>query len=159
MIVTENPPTSEIASEYPLKISGRFSTIQCDPKVLPASSSAKKMRRILRGGTKPVRAHERTIDKNMASPSFISTAPRPRIYPSLISPQKGSKLQSAALAGTTSRWPWTTSPGRLVSLPAIRATTLNRFGPVSMSSESIPTSANLATTYRATASSSPLPSP
>ena len=40
---------------------------------------------------------------------FMSTAPRPQTTPSRTSPEKGCTLQSAGSAGTTSRWPWTSS--------------------------------------------------
>ena len=58
--------------------------------------------------------------------SFMSTAPRPQTQPSAISPANGSWVQSVASAGTTSRWPCTSRPGRLVSSPSNRATTLVR---------------------------------
>lgn len=87
-----------------------------------------------------MRFHILTVAKIMASMSFISTAPRPQIKPSLISPLNGSSDQSEAFAGTTSRWPCNTNPGREVSLPNILATTFTRFGAVSINSHSIPTS-------------------
>ena len=42
----------------------------------------------------------------IASMSFMSTAPRPQTQPSFTSPENGWTVQSAALAGTTSRCPW-----------------------------------------------------
>ena len=51
----------------------------------------------------------------------------PRRSPRAISPENGCTRQSAASAGTTSRWPWISSAGRLGSVPSIRATTLARF--------------------------------
>ena len=60
--------------------------------------------------------------------SFMSTAPRPQTQPSRSSPENGWTLHSAASAGTTSRWPCTSSGGRLRSVPSIRATRLARPG-------------------------------
>ena len=124
-----------------------------------ASSSAKKTRRTLRGGFNLFRAHIRTQAKIMASIFFISTAPRPQMEPSLISPLNGSTDQSAAFAGTTSIWPCKTNPGLLESRPAIFATTFTRVGAVSINSLSIPTSDNFAAINCAIAFSSPRPSP
>jgi len=67
----------------------------------------------------------------MASIFFISTAPRPYIQPSLMTPENGSTLQSAAFAGTTSMCPWTTRPGKDGLEPSTRATTEQRFGALS----------------------------
>ena len=47
----------------------------------------------------------------------MSTAPRPQTQPSSISPENGSTCQSGACAGTTSRWPWMSRPGRVWSSP------------------------------------------
>ena len=51
--------------------------------------------------------------------------------PSRTSPPNGSTLQSAASAGTTSRWPCTTRAGAWRSAPGIRATVLARPGAAS----------------------------
>ena len=157
--MTENPPTSDIASEHPANTSGCSAAIHREPKVIPASSSAKKARTISRGGLYPVRAHFRTMARIIASIFFISTAPRPQITPSRISAANGSTDQSSAFAGTTSICPCTTNPGRVASLPGSRAITLQRFGADSNISDAIPTSASEETMYSATAFSSPLPSP
>ena len=85
----------------------------------------------------------------IASMSFMSTPPRPQTTPSAISPENGSTCQSAALAGTTSRCPWTSSPGRLLSWPSIRATTLARLGCDSTTTGSRPTSLSSPATYSA----------
>ena len=50
------------------------------------------------------------------------------MHPSLITPEKGSTLQSSAFAGTTSIWPWTTRPGSELSVPSYRATTEHLLG-------------------------------
>ena len=81
------------------------------------------------------------------------------MQPSLINPLNGSTSQSAALAGTTSKWPCKTNPGRDESVPISFATTFIRFGAVSIISLAIPTSLNSLTTNSAIAFSSPLPSP
>ena len=65
-----------------------------------------------RGGLRPLRSRSRTTARVIASMSFMSTAPRPHTQPSAISPEKGWWVQSAALAGTTSVWPWMSSAGR-----------------------------------------------
>ena len=63
-----------------------------------------------RGGLRPVRRRSRMTASVIASMSFMSTAPRPQMLPSsAISPEKGCTAQSAASAGTTSRWPWISS--------------------------------------------------
>ena len=91
----------------PSNTSGCSATMKCDPLRPPASSSAKKATTRSRGGTVPVRARWRTLASIIASMSFMSTAPRPQMQPSRSSPANGSTDQSAALAGTTSRWPCT----------------------------------------------------
>ncbi|GAA5017179.1 hypothetical protein GCM10025734_67580 [Kitasatospora paranensis] len=73
-------------------------------------------------GLRPVRRRSRTTARVIASMSFMSTAPRPQTQPSAISPPNGSYVQSAALAGTTSVWPWISRPGRERSSPSIRTT-------------------------------------
>ncbi len=60
----------------------------------------------------PVRARSRRTASIIASMSFMSTAPRPQRQPSRSSAANGSTCQSAAFAGTTSRWPWTISAPR-----------------------------------------------
>ena len=82
----------------------------------------------------------------IASMSFMSTAPRPQMQSSLSSAASGSTCQSAALAGTTSRWPWMHSAGRSRSSPSIRTTTLVRPGSLSTTVGSSPTSRSWATT-------------
>ena len=62
-----------------------------------------------RRGRTPARAQARTTARTIASMFFMSMAPRPQTTPSRISPEKGCTLQSAGSAGTTSRWPWTSS--------------------------------------------------
>ena len=52
--------------------------------------------------------------------SSMSTAPRPQSIPSAISPANGSYVHSLGSAGTTSRWPWMSSAGRLRSSPSTR---------------------------------------
>ncbi len=91
---------------------------------------------------------------------FISTAPRPQSIPSLISPPNGSTVQVRGSAGTTSRWPWTTSAGLPGFLPSTRATPLVRPGSESNSFGASPSALNRASTYSA-AAISPLdvPSP
>ena len=81
--------------------------------------------------------------------SFMSTAPRPQTQPSLISPENGCTCQSAASAGTTSRWPWISRAGLDESSPAILVTTLARPGCDSSTVGSRPTSASSAATCSA----------
>lgn len=81
--------------------------------------------------------------------SFMSTAPRPQTHPSAISPENGSWVQSAALAGTTSVWPWISSAGREGSSPWMRATVEARPLWDSMIRGSRPTSASFSATYSA----------
>ena len=130
------------------------------PWLPPASSSAKKTKVVVRAGFRPLRARSRADAMIIASMSFMSTAPRPQMQPSRSSPANGSTCQSAALAGTTSRWPCTTSPGRDGSAPSMRTMTLARPGSLSAISGSRPTSASSAATYSAALRSpGPLPSP
>lgn len=88
--------------------------------------------------------------------SFMSTAPRPHTHPSAISPENGSCVQSAALAGTTSVCPWIRSAGLDGSSPSIRATVEARPLWDSMICGSSPTSASFSAMYSA-ASRSPGP--
>ena len=94
----------------------------------------------------------------IASMSFMSTAPRPQMQPSRSSPENGSTCQSAAFAGTTSRWPCTARPGREVSDPSMRIITDARPGSLSTSTGSRPTSVSWSMTYSA-ALRSPGPDP
>jgi len=92
--------------------------------------------------------------------SFMSTAPRPQSMPSRSSPAKGCTCQSAAWAGTTSVWPWSTSAGRVGSVPGTRRNTEARRGADSTISGSHPTSVSAAMTYSAASRShGPDPSP
>ena len=84
----------------------------------------------------------RTEATIIASMSFMSTAPRPHSSPSLMTPSKGSTLQSSAAAGTTSVWPWTTRAGACGSEPLTRATRLARPGEDSTISDFRSTSAS-----------------
>ena len=81
--------------------------------------------------------------------SFMSTAPRPQIVAVADLAGERGHGQSAASAGTTSRWPWMSRAGRDGSCPAIRATTLARPGWDSSSAGSRPTSASSSATYSA----------
>ena len=101
---------------------------QAGPQVPPASSSARNASTTSRGGRRPSRRRSRTTASIIASMSFMSTAPRPQTQSPAISPENGCTCQSPASAGTTSRWPWMSRPGRSGSSPSIRATTLVRFG-------------------------------
>jgi len=58
---------------------------------------------ISRRGSSPARSSSATAVSIIASMSFMSTAPRPQSMPSFTSPAKGSTLQFAGSAGTTSR--------------------------------------------------------
>ncbi len=92
--------------------------------------------------------------------SFMSTAPRPQTQPSAISPANGSYVQSAALAGTTSVWPWISRPGRERSSPSIRTTVEARPLADSKICGSNPNSASCSATYSAALRSpGPEPSP
>ena len=107
------------------------------------------------------RARSRMTASIIASMSFMSTAPRPQRQPSRSSPANGSTCQSAALAGTTSRWPCTISAPRSAvpaGSPSMRTTTVARPGSLSISSGSSPTSVSRPITYSA-ASRSPGPEP
>ncbi len=96
----------------------------------------------------------------MASMSFMSTAPRPQIMPSLSSAPKGSTDHWSRSAGTTSRCPWTTRALADGSSPASRVTTLARPGADSKISASSPTSVISPAVYSAAARSpGPEPSP
>ncbi len=81
--------------------------------------------------------------------SFMSTAPRPHTHPSAISPENGWWVQSSALAGTTSVWPWMSRAGRDGSSPSIRAMVEARPGWDSKIRGSRPTSASFSATYSA----------
>ena len=96
MTVSENPPTSPIASEQPSIRSGRFCTIQSAPLAPPASSSAVNTSRIGRRGARPARARARTTLSSIASKSFMSTAPRPQMQSSTTSAANGGTDQSSA---------------------------------------------------------------
>ena len=86
--------------------------------------------------------------------SFMSTAPRPHTQPSRdLAGERVHASTRAGSAGTTSRWPCTSSAGRVGSAPSIRATTLARPGSDSSSVGSMPTSASLPATYSAAARS------
>ena len=98
---------------------------------------------------RPDRARSRTTARIIASMFFMSTAPRPQTQSSRISAENGSTCQSAAWAGTTSRWPCTSSAGRLESAPAIRVSTLVRPGADSTTVGSSPTSASHSATCSA----------
>lgn len=102
-----------------------------------------------RGGLRPLRMRSRTTARVIASMSFMSTAPRPHTHPSAISPEKGWWVQSSALAGTTSVWPWMSRAGRDGSSPSIRATVEARPGWDSKIRGSRPTSASFSATYSA----------
>ena len=102
-MVALNPPTSLIASVTPSNRCAWLSTSHRPPQFPPASSSARKASTTSRGGRRPSRIRCLTTARVMASMSFMSTAPRPQIVPSWISPEKGGTAQSAASAGTTSR--------------------------------------------------------
>src|SRR5262249_29501248 len=81
-----------------------------------------------------------------------STAPRPHTYPSVTSPENGCTDHSDGSAGTTSRWPCTSSAPRSAvpaGSPANRAKTLVRPGALSRSTGSRPTSASCAATNSA----------
>ena len=88
--------------------------------------------------------------------SFMSTAPRPQIMPSLTSAANGSTDQSSFSAGTTSKCPWTISAGSELSVPFMRVTTLVRPGEDSKSCGSRPASVISPAVYSA-ASRSPGP--
>lgn len=81
--------------------------------------------------------------------SFMSTAPRPHTQPSATSPENGWCVQSWALAGTTSVWPWISSAGLDGSSPSIRATVEARPLWDSKICGSSPTSASFSATYSA----------
>lgn len=102
-----------------------------------------------RGGLRPLRMRSRTTASVIASMSFMSTAPRPHTHPSAISPAKGSYVQSAALAGTTSVCPWISRAGREVSSPSIRAIVEARPLCDSKICGSRPTSASFSATHSA----------
>ena len=151
--VTLNPPTSLTASVQPSNSSGWLSTRNRAPLTPPASSSATNATTTSRGGCSPVRAHCRTSDSSIASMSFMSIAPRPQMKPSRSSPEKGCTDHSAESAGTTSRWPCSSSAGRDRSVPSIRATTLARPGSDSYRRDATPTSSSLPVTHSAAARS------
>ena len=58
----------------------------------------------------------------------MSTAPRPQISSSTISPPNGSRCQPSGFTGTTSVWPISSSVGAFGSLPSMRATRFSRPG-------------------------------
>ena len=75
----------------------------------------------------------------IASKSFMSTAPRPQTQPSWISPENGSTCQSAASAGTTSRWPCTQQRlARSVAAPAGEQAGAARLGLVDLAARCRP---------------------
>ena len=126
---------------------------------MPASSSAKNPKTMSRFGRVPVRRMWRNTESIMASMSFMSTAPRPQIMPSLTSAANGSTDQSWAMAGTTSRWPCTSSASAPGSEPSRRVKTFARPGADSKYWASRPTSSISPATYSAAArspSASPL---
>ena len=146
---TLNPPTSPIASVTPSNRSGCSCTRNLAPQLPPASSSAVNASTTSRSGLRPSRIRFLMTARTIASMSFMSTAPRPQTQPSASSPANGSRRQSSALAGTTSRWPWMSSAGRLGSLPSTRATRLVRFGCDSRTVGWTPTSLSRPATYSA----------
>ena len=75
--VSENPPTSPIASVTPSNRSGRFSTSHWQPYLPPASSSATNANTRSRGGTMPARLKCRATAIIMPTMFFMSIAPRP----------------------------------------------------------------------------------
>ena len=107
--VVVKPPTSPTASVQSAISSACCSTMCWAPLWPPASSSAVKQSTTGRFGWAPARARARTTESAIASKSFMSTAPRPQTKPSWISPANGSIRQSSAAAGTTSRWPCSSS--------------------------------------------------
>ena len=117
----------------------------------PRRRGRRARRRGAGGGPRAVRW--RTTASIIASMSFMSTAPRPQTQPSAISPENGCTCQSAASAGTTSRWPWMSRAGRAGSVPSSRATTLARVGCGLEHCGSRPTSASSAATCSAAARS------
>ena len=58
----------------------------------------------------------------------MSMAPRPQTSPFTSSPPNGSRVQCAAVTGTTSVWPMRQSVGAAGSVPSMRATRLVRPG-------------------------------
>ena len=126
--VIENPPTSPIPSVQSATVSGWLLTSHWAPYTPPASSSAVKTSRTGRRGFTPARCRARTTDSTIASKSFMSTAPRPQTHPSKISPANGSTFQSFGSAGTTSRWPCTSSGSADWSSPSQCATSVARPG-------------------------------
>ena len=103
----------------------------------------------------PALTRARTTLSTIASKSFMSTAPRPQTQPSVISPEKGGTLQSSALAGTTSRWPWISNGLASGSTPSGTQSAIKDVRPGSDSNSwvVIPTSSSSAATCSAAARS------
>src|SRR5690625_1962077 len=118
-----------------------------------------------RRGRNPWRAQCRTTALTWATVFFMSTAPRPHSTgspvtgQSAISPAKGGSVQSRAWAGTTSRWPWTSSAGALGSVPGTRTIVFARRGADSSTCGSRPPTLRASATNSATGPSSPSPAP
>ena len=106
--VSENPPTSPIASVTPSNRSGRFSTSHFAPYLPPASSSATNANTRSRGGTMPGALEvpgdrERHADHVL----HVDRAAAPHVPVLRRHRRTGARTSRAASAGTTSRWPCT----------------------------------------------------
>ena len=123
------PPTSLIASRDALESSGWWSTSQWAAVdaagLLVGEEGEDEVARRLACRSGPGGA---AMARIIASMSFMSTAPRPQMQPSRTSAANGSTCQSAAFAGTTSRWPCT-SEGRAARGPRPRAARRRWRGP------------------------------
>ena len=91
------------------------------------------------GRAVPSRCARRKASSIIATPPFISSAPRPQIYPSWRRPSKGGTSQGCAAVGTTSRWPYS-SRGGASPRPRSRLTTFTRAASSPSSSAAMPAS-------------------
>src|SRR5579859_129397 len=112
-----------------------------------------------RRGRIPPRAICLATATSTASAFFMSTAPRPCRTPPSTSPPNGCRFHSPGSAGTTSRWPCSSSAPAPGSAPSIRATTLARPGADSRTIGSRPASASRSATYSAAGRSRQSPPP
>jgi hypothetical protein len=91
------------------------------PRPPPTSSSAPKIRRIVRCGLNPLASSASTASSSAIRLALSSHAPRPQTKPSFTVPEKGSACQSPSVPGaigTTSWWAISAIGAACASLPS-----------------------------------------
>ena len=104
----------------------------CSPSPTSSSAAATKIRSP--AGSKPSRASDAIATALAATWPFMSSAPRPHTWPSLISPDQGSTDHSAGSASTVSVWDMSKRRGP-PPRPGMRATRFARSGTFAYSSQ------------------------